>query len=105
MLTREDHIKKTLMNYNSKNSENKNVKSNRFLRADEHTQSIKTFFGLNVNGSSKIQFLNNIIKILKNLVWRNKLFDLWDLSLMRLYKKIQNKSVMKGLDRRMLLGS
>ena len=51
------------MNYNSKNSENKNVKSNRFLRADEHTQSIKTFFGLNVNGSSKIQFLNNIIKI------------------------------------------
>ena len=51
------------MNYNSKNSENKNVKSNRFLRADEHTQYIKTFFGLNDNGSSKIQFLNNIIKI------------------------------------------
>ena len=62
LLKREDH-KKTLMNYNSKNSENKNVKSNRFLRADEHTQYIKTFFGLNVNGSSKIQFLNNIIKI------------------------------------------
>ena len=51
------------MNYNRKNSENKNIKSNRFLRADEHTQSIKKFHGLNVNGSSKLQFLKNIIKM------------------------------------------
>ena len=33
----------TLMNDNSKNSGNKNVKSNRFLRADGQAQSIKNF--------------------------------------------------------------
>ena len=43
----------TLMNDNSKNSGNKNVKSNRFLRADEQAQSIKNLFDLNVKGSSK----------------------------------------------------
>ena len=45
------------MNDNSKNSGNKNVKSNRFLRADDHAQSIKKLFDLNVEGSSKIQLL------------------------------------------------
>ena len=53
MLTREDQIQRTLMNDNSKNSGNKNVKSNRFLRADEQAQSIKNLFDLNVKGSSK----------------------------------------------------
>ena len=105
MLTREDEIQITLMNDNSKNSGNKNVKSNRFLRADEQAQSIKNLFDLNVKRSSQNQFLKNILNILKNLAWKIKFFDLWDLSLMRLYKKIQSKSVMKGLDRRMLLGS
>ena len=67
MLTREDQIQRTLMNDNSKNSGNKNVKSNRFLRADEQAQSIKNLFDLNVKGSSKIQFLKNILNMLKNL--------------------------------------
>ena len=48
---RSDQI--TLMDDNSKNSGNKNVKSNRFLRADEQAQSIKNLFDLNVKGSSK----------------------------------------------------
>ena len=43
--------------------------------------------------------------MLKNLAWKIKFFELLDLSLIRLYKKIQSKSVMKGLDRRMSLGS
>ena len=55
------------MNDNSKNSGNKNVKSNRFLRADEQAQSIKNLFDLNVKGSSQNQFLKNILNILKNL--------------------------------------
>ena len=55
------------MNDNSKNSGNKNVKSNRFLRADEQAQSIKNLFDLNVKGSSKKQFLKNILNMLKNL--------------------------------------
>ena len=42
------------MNYNSKNSGNKNVKSNRFLRADEQAQSMKKLLDLNVEGSSKM---------------------------------------------------
>ena len=67
MLTREDEIQITLMNDNSKNSGNKNVKSNRFLRADEQVQSIKNLFDLNVKGSSKIQSLKNILNMLKNL--------------------------------------
>ena len=48
---RSDQI--TLMNDINKNSGNKNVKSNRFLRADEQAQSIKNLFDLNVKGSSK----------------------------------------------------
>ena len=44
-----------------------NLKSNRFLRAHEQAQSIKKLFNLNVKGSSKIQFLNNILNMLKNL--------------------------------------
>ena len=62
---RSDQI--TLMDDNSKNSGKKNVKSNRFLRADEQAQSIKNLFDLNVKGSSKIQFLKNILNMLKNL--------------------------------------
>ena len=64
---REDQVQKTLMNDNSKNSGNKNIKSSRFLRSDERTQSIKKLFDLNVKGSSKIQFLKNILNMLKNL--------------------------------------
>ena len=41
------------MDDNSKNSGKKNVKSYRFLRADEQAQSIKNLFELNVKGSSK----------------------------------------------------
>ena len=68
MLTRVDQIQRTLMNDNSKNSGNKNVKSNRFLRADEQAQSIKNLFDLNVKKSSKIRFLKNILNnMLKNL--------------------------------------
>ena len=68
MLTRVDQIQRTLMNENSKNSGNKNVKSNRFLRADEQAQSIKNLFDLNVKKSSKIRFLKNILNnMLKNL--------------------------------------
>ena len=48
---RSDQI--TLMDDNSKNSGKKNVKSYRFLRADEQAQSIKNLFELNVKGSSK----------------------------------------------------
>ena len=48
------------MNDNSKNSGNKNVKSNRF-------QSTKNLFDLNIKGSSKYQFLKNILNMLKNL--------------------------------------
>ena len=44
-----------------------NIKSSRFLRSDERTQSIKKLFDLNVKGSSKIQFLKNILNMLKNL--------------------------------------
>ena len=55
------------MNDNSKNSGNKNVKSNRFLRADEQAQSIKNLFDLNVKRSSQNQFLKNILNMLKNL--------------------------------------
>ena len=55
------------MNDNSKNSGNKNIKSSRFLRADERAQSIKKLFDLNVKGSSKIQFLKNNLNMLKNL--------------------------------------
>ena len=55
------------MNDISKNSGNTNVKSNRFLRADAHAQSIKNLFDLNVKRSSKKQFLKNIVNILKNL--------------------------------------
>ena len=55
------------MNDNSKNSGNKAAKSNRFLKADEQAQSIKKLFDLNVKGSSKIQFLKNILNMLKNL--------------------------------------
>ena len=65
--TREDQVQKTLMNDNSKNSGNKNIKSSRFLRADERAQSIKKLCDLNVKGSSKIQFLKNILNMLKNL--------------------------------------
>ena len=80
MLTRVDQIQRTLMNENSKNSGNKNVKSNRFLRADEQAQSIKNLFDLNVKKSSKIRFLKNILNnMLKNLAWKIKFFDLWDL--------------------------
>ena len=67
MLTREYQIQRTLMNDNSKNSGNKAAKSNRFLKADEQAQSIKKLFDLNVKGSSKIQFLKNILNMLKNL--------------------------------------
>ena len=55
------------MNNNSKNSGHKNVKSNRFLRADDQAQSIKKLFDLNVDGPSKIQFLKNILNMLKNI--------------------------------------
>ena len=55
------------MNDNSKNSRNKNVKSNRFLRDDEQAQSIKTLSDLNVKISIKIQLLKNILNMLKNL--------------------------------------
>ena len=55
------------MNDNSKNSRNKNVKSNRFLRADEQAQSIKKLFDLNVKRSVKLQFLKNILNMLKDL--------------------------------------
>ena len=64
---REDQIQTTLMNDNHKNSGNKVVKSNRFPRADEQAQSIKKLFDFNVTGSSKIQFLKNILNMLKNL--------------------------------------
>ena len=67
MLTREYQIQRTLMNDNSKNSGNKVAKSNRFLKADELAQSIKKLFDFNVKGSSKIQFLKNILNMLKNL--------------------------------------
>ena len=99
MLTRED-IQITLINDNSKNAGNKNVKSNRFLE-NEQAQSIKKLFELNVKGSTKIRFLKDILNMLKNLAWQIKFFDLWDLSLMRSYKKIQSNSVMKRLDKRM----
>ena len=62
---RSDQI--TLMDDNSKNSGKKNVKSNRFLRADEQAQSIKNLFDLNVKRSSQNQFLKNILNMLKNL--------------------------------------
>ena len=101
MLTRED-IQITLINDNSKNAGNKNVKSNRFLE-NEQAQSIKKLFELNVKGSTKIRFLKDILNMLKNLAWQIKFFDLWDLSLMRSYKKIQSNSVMKRLDKRMLI--
>ena len=55
------------MNDNSKISGNKNVKSNRFLRADDQAQSIKKLFDLNVERSSKMQLLKNILNMLKNL--------------------------------------
>ena len=55
------------MNDNSKSSGNKVVESNRFPRADEQAQSVKKLFDLNVKGSSKIQFLKNILNMLKNL--------------------------------------
>ena len=64
---REDQIQTTVMNDNHKNSGNKVVKSNRFPRADEQAQSIKKLFDFNVTGSSKIQFLKNILNMLKNL--------------------------------------
>ena len=101
MFTRED-IQITLINDNSKNAGNKNVKSNRFLE-NEQAQSIKKLFELNVKGSTKIRFLKDILNMLKNLAWQIKFFDLWDLSLMRSYKKIQSNSVMKRLDKRMLI--
>ena len=65
MLTRED-IQITLINDNSKNAGNKNVKSNRFLE-NEQAQSIKKLFELNVKGSTKIRFLKDILNMLKNL--------------------------------------
>ena len=99
MFTRED-IQITLINDNSKNAGNKNVKSNRFLE-NEQAQSIKKLFELNVKGSTKIRFLKDILNMLKNLAWQIKFFDLWDLCLMRSYKKIQSNSVMKRLDKGM----
>ena len=67
MLTREDQIQRTLMNDNSKNSGIEVVKPNRFPRADEQVQSIKKLFDLNVKWPSKIQFLKNILNMLRNL--------------------------------------
>ena len=65
MLTRED-TQITLINDNSKNAGNKNMKSNRFLE-NEQVQSIKKLFELNVKGSTKIRFLKDILNMLKNL--------------------------------------
>ena len=79
------------------------ITANRFLRADEQAQSIKKLFDLNIKGSIKIQFLKNILNMLKNLSWKIEFFDLWNLSLMHSYKKIQGNSAMKGLDRTMLI--
>ena len=58
-----------LMNDSSKNSGNKNVKSNRFLRADDPAQSNEKLFDLNVERSSKIQFFKNILNMLKNQIF------------------------------------
>ena len=55
------------MNDNSKNSGIEVVKPNRFPRADEQVQSIKKLFDLNVKWPSKIQFLKNILNMLRNL--------------------------------------
>ena len=68
MLTRED-IQITVINDNSKNAGNKNMKSNRFLE-NEQVQSIKKLFELNVKGSTKIRFLKDILNMLKNLAWQ-----------------------------------
>ena len=43
------------------------ITANRFLRADVQAQSIKKLFDLNIKGSIKIQFLKNILNMLKNL--------------------------------------
>ena len=64
---REDQIQRILMNSNSKSYGNKVVKSNKFPRVDEEAQSIKKMFDLNVKGSSKKQFLRNILGMLKNV--------------------------------------
>ena len=76
MWTREDQIQGSLINDNSKISGNKNVKSNRFLRADDQAQSIKKLLDLNVERSSKMQLLKYILNMLENLGWKIKIFDL-----------------------------
>ena len=71
---REDQIQRTLMNDNSTNSGNKVVKSKRFPRADEEAQSVKKLFDLNVRGSSKKQFLRNVLNMLKIFCVKNQIF-------------------------------
>ena len=45
------------------------LKSNRFLTSNEQALSIKNLFDLNVKRSSKIvQFLKNILNMLKNFL-------------------------------------
>ena len=71
---REDQIQRTLMNDNSKDSENKVVKSNRFPRADEEDQSIKKLFDLNVRRSRKKTVFNEYSEYVKRSCVKNQIF-------------------------------